>query len=102
MSDSPKSQPEVPEGQSRDVITRQKKANEKGYVGNQISRELFQKVVKHETPKRPLFRYLPAPRGHTFLRTGYNRVRMTRLAVRTIAIGSGGSIVFKWELKPDE
>ena len=53
MSDAPKSRPEVPEGKSRYVITRQKKANEKGYVGYDTIWEPFQKEVKYETPKRP-------------------------------------------------
>ena len=53
MSDAPKSRPEVPEGKSRYVITRQKKANEKGYVGYETIWEPFQKEVKYETPKRP-------------------------------------------------
>ena len=51
MSDAPKSRPEVPEGQSRYVITRQKKANEKAYVGYKTIWEPFQKEVKYETPK---------------------------------------------------
>ena len=53
MSDAPKSRPEVPEGKSRYVITRQKKANEKGYVGYETIWEPFQKEAKYETPKRP-------------------------------------------------
>ena len=53
MSDAPKTRPEVPEGKSRYVITRQKKANEKGYVGYETIWEPFQKEAKYETPKRP-------------------------------------------------
>jgi len=53
MSDAPKERPKVPEGQSRFVTTRQKEANEKGYVGYETIWEPFQKEVKYETPKRP-------------------------------------------------
>jgi len=53
MSDAPKTRPEVPEGESRYVTTRQKKANDKGYVGYETIWESFQKEVKYGTPKRP-------------------------------------------------
>ena len=53
MSDAPKSRPKVPEGEARFVKTRQKEANEKGYVGYETIWEPFQKEVKYTTPKRP-------------------------------------------------
>lgn len=53
MSDAPKSRAKVPEGESRFVITRQKKANEKGYVGYETIWKSFQKEVEYTTPKRP-------------------------------------------------
>ena len=53
MSDAPKSRPKVPEGESRYVTTRQKEANEKGFVGYDTIWEPLQKEVKYTTPKRP-------------------------------------------------
>jgi hypothetical protein len=53
MSDAPKTRPKVPTGESRFLTTRQKEANEKGYVGYDTIWESFQKEVKYETPKRP-------------------------------------------------
>jgi hypothetical protein len=53
MSDAPKTRPKVPEGKSRFVTTRQKKANEKGYVGYDTIWEPFQKEVPYSTPKKP-------------------------------------------------
>jgi hypothetical protein len=53
MSDAPKTRPKVPEGESRFVITRQKEANEKGFVGYETTWKPFQKEVKYSTPKRP-------------------------------------------------
>lgn len=53
MSDQPKKRPEVPEGQSRFVKTRQKEANEKGFVGYETTWEPFQKEEEYTTPKRP-------------------------------------------------
>ncbi|MGD2052527.1 MAG: hypothetical protein PVG45_00335 [Gammaproteobacteria bacterium] len=53
MSDAPKTRPKVPEGESRFVITRQKEANEKGYVGYETIWKSFQKEVEYTTPKRP-------------------------------------------------
>jgi hypothetical protein len=53
MSDAPKARPKVPEGKSRFVTTRQKEANEKGFVGYDTTWESFQKEAKYETPKRP-------------------------------------------------
>jgi hypothetical protein len=45
--------PKVPEGQTRFLKTRQKKANEKGFVGYDTIWDSFQKEVKYKTPKRP-------------------------------------------------
>ena len=43
----------VPEGQTRFLKTRQKKANSKGFVGYDTVWESFQKEVKYKTPKKP-------------------------------------------------
>lgn len=48
-----KRKPKVPEGKTRFLRTRQKKANEKGFVGYDTIWEPFQKEVKYKTPKRP-------------------------------------------------
>ena len=53
MSEAPKSRPKVPDGESRFVTTRQKEANEKGYVGYETIWKPFQKEVEYKTPKRP-------------------------------------------------
>lgn len=53
MSDQPKARPKVPEGQSRFLKTRQKEANEKGYVGYDTIWEPFQKEAEYTTPKQP-------------------------------------------------
>ena len=53
MSDAPKTRPKVPEGKSRFVTTRQKEANEKGFVGYGTTWESFQKEVPYRTPKKP-------------------------------------------------
>jgi hypothetical protein len=53
MSDAPKTRPEVPEGKSRFLTTRQKKPNEKGYIGYDTIWEPFQKEVPYSTPKKP-------------------------------------------------
>jgi len=54
MSDAPKkTRPKVPEGKSRYLTTRQKPANEKGYVGYETIWEPFQKEVPYSTPKKP-------------------------------------------------
>ena len=53
MSDAPKTRPQVPEGKSRFLTTRQKAANEKGYVGYDTSWDSFHKEAKYTTPKRP-------------------------------------------------
>lgn len=53
MSQAPKKRPEVPEGKTRYLITRQKKANEKGFVGYDTIWESFQKEQEYQPPKRP-------------------------------------------------
>jgi hypothetical protein len=53
MSDAPKTRPKVPEGTARYLVTRQKNANEKGFVGYETIWESFQKEEKYSTPKRP-------------------------------------------------
>jgi len=53
MSEPNKTRPKVPEGKARFVTTRQKEANEKGFVGYDVIWDSFQKEVKYETPKRP-------------------------------------------------
>lgn len=53
MSGKPSKRPEVPEGKSRFLLTRQKKPNDKGFVGYETIWEPFQKVAEYSKPKRP-------------------------------------------------
>jgi hypothetical protein len=53
MSDAPKTRPQVPEGKTRFLTTRQKQANEKGFVGYDTIWDSFQKEAKYTTPKHP-------------------------------------------------
>jgi hypothetical protein len=53
MSGQPSKRPEVPEGKSRYLLTRQKKPNDKGFVGYDTIWEPFQKVAEYTKPKRP-------------------------------------------------
>lgn len=53
MSEPKKTRPKVPEGKARFLTTRQKEANEKGFVGYDVIWDSFQKEVEYETPKRP-------------------------------------------------
>ncbi len=53
MSEQSKTRPQVPDGHSRFVVTRQKQPNEKGFVGYDVIWEEFQKEIKYQTPKRP-------------------------------------------------
>jgi hypothetical protein len=57
MSDpnqKPKQPPaKVPDGKSRFLTTRQKPANEKGFVGFETVWEPFQKEAEYKTPKKP-------------------------------------------------
>ena len=53
MSEPKKTRPKVTEGKARFLTTRQKEANEKGFVGYDVIWDSFQKEVEYETPKRP-------------------------------------------------
>ena len=53
MSEQSKTRPKVPEGKTRFLITRQKEANDKGFVGYDTIWESFQKVADYSTPKKP-------------------------------------------------
>ena len=53
MSEQSKTRPNVPEGKTRYVITRQKKPNEKGFIGYETIWESFQKEEQYTTPKQP-------------------------------------------------
>jgi len=53
MSDAPKTRPQIADGKTRFLTTRQKPANEKGYVGYDTIWESFQKEATYTTPKRP-------------------------------------------------
>lgn len=48
-----KKRPEVPEGKSRFLTTRQKAPTETGYVGYETIWEEFQKEAEYTVPKRP-------------------------------------------------
>jgi len=53
MSEQTKARPQVPEGKTDYMITRQMKANKKGYVGYETIWEPWQKEAKYTTPKKP-------------------------------------------------
>lgn len=53
MSAQPTTRPKVPEGKTRYLLTRQKKANDKGFVGYDTIWDSFQKEVPYKTPKTP-------------------------------------------------
>ena len=53
MSEQAKTRPKVPEGKAYLLTTRQKEANDKGYVGYETIWDDFQKEVEYVTPKRP-------------------------------------------------
>lgn len=53
MSEPSKERPVVPEGEARNVKTRQMKPNEKGFVGYETVWEEFQKETTYQTPKKP-------------------------------------------------
>jgi hypothetical protein len=53
MSEQKSSRPKVPDGKSRFLLTRQKAATEKGFVGYETIWDSFQKEKPYETPKRP-------------------------------------------------
>ena len=47
------SKAKVPDGKTAYYVTRQKKPNEKGFVGYETIWEEFQTEVPYETPKKP-------------------------------------------------
>lgn len=54
MSDhSNKPRIKVPEGKTRYLVTKQKKATKQGFIGFDTIWEPMQKVAKYKTPKRP-------------------------------------------------
>jgi len=53
MSEQKKGRPKVPTGHAEFLTTRQKEANEQGYVGYDTIWESFQKEAEYKTPKRP-------------------------------------------------
>jgi len=53
MSGQPKTRPKVPEGKARFLLTRQKQANEKGFVGYETIWDSFQKETEYTKPKQP-------------------------------------------------
>lgn len=53
MAQAKSSRPEVPEGKTRYLTTRQMKANKKGFVGYETIWEPMQKEAKYQTPKKP-------------------------------------------------
>ena len=50
---APKKRPKVPDGKTRFFETKQKPANEKGFVGYETIWPEQQKEAKYQTPKRP-------------------------------------------------
>jgi len=53
MSEQPKTRPQIPEGKTRFLKTRQMAPNEKGFVGYETIWESFQKENQYTTPKQP-------------------------------------------------
>ncbi len=53
MSEEQKTRPEVPDGQSRFLLTRKMDADEKGFVGYETVWEPFHKTAEYQTPKKP-------------------------------------------------
>jgi len=53
MSEPSSTRPEVPEGKTEYVTTRQLKPTDKGFVGYETEWVEFQKEAKYETPKKP-------------------------------------------------
>ena len=48
-----KQRPKVPEGHVEFLTTKQKEANEKGFVGYDTIWDSFQKEAEYQTPKQP-------------------------------------------------
>jgi len=53
MSEQKQTRPQVPDGHSQFMVTRQMKPNEKGFVGYEVVWEKFHKEAEYQTPKRP-------------------------------------------------
>lgn len=53
MSGQPSTRPKIADAHSRYLVTHQKEATEKGFVGYETIWEDFQKEVEYVTPKRP-------------------------------------------------
>jgi hypothetical protein len=53
MSAPNKTRPKVPDGKTKFFTTKQKAANEKGFVGYETIWVEMQKVAPYQTPKRP-------------------------------------------------
>ena len=53
MSGQPTTRPKVPDGKARYYVTKQKAANDKGFVGYETIWEPMQKEAEYQTPKRP-------------------------------------------------
>ena len=53
MSEPSKTRPEVPEGKTALLTTRQKKATKTGYIGYDTIWESFQTEAEYKTPEAP-------------------------------------------------
>ena len=53
MSEQSNTRPQVPEGESRYLKTKQMNPTDKGFVGYKTTWEPFQKEEAYQTPKRP-------------------------------------------------
>ena len=53
MSEQQQDKSKIPDGHTRFVTTRQREANEKGFVGYDTIWEPWQKEVEYTTPKKP-------------------------------------------------
>lgn len=53
MSEQPKTRPQIPEGETRFLKTRQMAPDAKGFVGYETVWESFQKEAPYTPPKRP-------------------------------------------------
>ena len=53
MSEQKNTRPQVPDGHSQYMVTRQKQPDDKGFVGYEVIWEEFQKEAEYQTPKQP-------------------------------------------------
>jgi len=53
MSEQKKTRPQVPEGRTRFLLTRQNEPDKKGFIGYETIWDSFQKVADYTTPKQP-------------------------------------------------